>query len=687
MDSKQKSSTCSSLGSYATQCTTGSGLKYAVLIFSSLLGLFGIVVLPIFIFGEKSFVISRYYSSRTLHMHRVTTTAAFPTQWNSLGPISPYYDVGNQQNAQPVRQPKPYFVYEAPKNPYNNTLYINGETLSILSSISPAVYLATLIVVSCLSLVYFMFALVGEEDQVCCIPINKDTLVITRDVCGYIVMLVYFGWVFGVFVASGTTRSVAWGDHNTTDSASMTVEYKISSQIPSLVYGIIVLAMYYMHLTRKDPYWEYLFPKTSTYTELEPHIRSPWTMPVDPQKSPGEGTMFGDRLVHNSMQMQGIYIHSNQVPKSNKFPGQTQQVLMNSSGQVIKEAFSKNEKERGPVANETSIIVCAIVFLGGIANLGMSRVYLIETEAQLVIISLFVFCVLELGRTHLMSYYWYLAIHYGGAEDQQPHHAMMRKIVVFIDVVVCLLQFFVVIIWQMTMTSLLMSPDDSFRIILLMVVAVFLFLRTLSVGQALLELFGCGKTDYEGKPIDNSGTPMKSMLQNVVWKAEGYLYIFSVWLIIMALLFIPMLYESNNPEGTLLFLEKIMYDSTHGVKKFGDTIDPAKVCDNSIYTNSLMSNAMVNGNGCTREKIYQNWAIGPVHIKVFAWTRLFQLLDGYQMNSKNECNHRQCAPPSVLFCSNGFEQHWGQCKNEFLLFPSRKLTETWKTAVTKQTTP
>jgi hypothetical protein len=109
----------------------------------------------------------RYYSAKTLHMHKVTAN-----QWNSLGPMYPYYKAAEPQRSPSQRQPTTYFMYEGVKpaheqtkqhsileNPCGNTGYINGETLSMLSSISPAVYLARLIVVCLLSLVYFDFAM------------------------------------------------------------------------------------------------------------------------------------------------------------------------------------------------------------------------------------------------------------------------------------------------------------------------------------------------------------------------------------------------------------------------------------------------------------------------------------------------------------------------------------------------
>jgi hypothetical protein len=61
-------------------------LKWGVIVFFVLLVAVGLL-LPWSIFGEKSFLINRYYSAKTLHMHKVT-----PNHWNSLGSMYPYFE-------------------------------------------------------------------------------------------------------------------------------------------------------------------------------------------------------------------------------------------------------------------------------------------------------------------------------------------------------------------------------------------------------------------------------------------------------------------------------------------------------------------------------------------------------------------------------------------------------------------
>ena len=78
----------------------------------------------------------------------------------------------------------------------------------------------------------------------------------------------------------------------------------------------------------------------------------------------------------------------------------------------------------------------------------------------MVFVSLFAFYILEFGRTHLLSYYWYLSEHH--TRDRGVSHvSMMRLMLVFIDVIVFGMQLLVVIFWQMTMQSLLTNPTDA----------------------------------------------------------------------------------------------------------------------------------------------------------------------------------------------------------------------------------
>jgi len=204
-----------------------------------------------------------------------------------------------------------------------------------------------------------------------------------------------------------------------------------------------------------------------------------------------------------------------QMPVQTEWAGKRQGVLMDQTGAVTRKwnsedhKYHKNfifggNKHLGPVSNETSTIVSPTVFLGGIANLGMARGVLLETEAQFVIFCLFSFVVLEFGKTNLFSYFWYLMVRvldatlldedfantgkstytqHKGIENCKmfSHTKMIRVILISVDVVVFLLQLIIVVMWQMTMETLLIDSTDPLRVFLLVVVSLFLLVRVFSV--------------------------------------------------------------------------------------------------------------------------------------------------------------------------------------------------------------
>lgn len=640
-------------------------LRGSVIVGGFVLVLCGWVGVVLVLTGQ-SFLVNEHYSAKTLHLHKVTAGARTPSQWNSLGSMTPYLEEQQQKTT--------YFVFEDNStqaqtdsyttldDPFSYNMYINSDkTLSILSSISPAVYIATLIVACNLSLVYFFVAMLQVQPMYSDTDNSKSNYM--KGFLCNLTLLEYGALLFWIFATSGMVQDVKWHDAE--------VEYMISQQIPSVVYCILVLGMYYVHLQRTDSseqveFWKDVFGvKSSTKSkeadtdEQQPSKGVLGTVVYGPEQEGGfrgSDSAFGQNLVH-SMVMPRMYTQSTEALRTWKtLPGQTQQVWMNSSASVMKqESNSANrqegDKETGPVSNETSILVCLIVFLGGLANLGMSKGFMMETEAQLVVMSLFTFCVLELGRTHLVSYFWYLSVHHSSVVADGENKKMLT-ILVFVDVVVCLLQYFIVVIWQITMSSLLTFQQfDVLRLVLLVVVVLFLALRTASVVQGLLELLGCSCCACGDSTSGNWGA-------GILWKTEAIVYLFCVFLCITVMLSMPSdskMPSKDNPERGLLFLEQMMYQKTES------PVTDQTTCYRGINQTGLMSGLT---HICKSDDAYKYAAddkISPVTMKVFAWTRSFKLQDKI---ASFLCSNK-CASAAVLFCSNGFEQHWGQCKREF----------------------
>ena len=151
----------------------------------------------------------------------------------------------------------------------------------------------------------------------------------------------------------------------------------------------------------------------------------------------------------------------------------------------------------------------------------------------------------------------------------------------------------------------------------------------------------------------------------IVWQVEKILYVLTLWLIIFGVFGI-----SINPkwsaEDYLRSQEKMMYTSATNVTKNNH-------CPLGVQSTTLMSESLKPK--CGREQDSQP---DPVDIKVFSWTRYWRLHDSLVVDNKDdECLSRKCQGASLLFCSNGFEQHWGHCKRENYDKPGLQPRAVW----------
>jgi hypothetical protein len=378
-----------------------------------------------------------------------------------------------------------------------------------------------------------------------------------------------------------------------------------------------VLALYCLYLKRKDSYWNFILQE---YKGTHGSEEEQEELVAKENSVLGEGSRFAAPQIQSMYKPQAAWQMPINIPKQ-------QELLMNSSAFV---QTNLDPKTHGPVSNEFNVIVCIILLLGGIANLAMVKAYFLETEAQLVILCLVMFCVLEIGRSHLVSYFWYSSTQTGEAEIKHERFA-----IVFIDFVVFLLQLFIVFIWQYTMDDMMTVTDGivtNTRGILLFVVTCLFVTRLISVLQGIAEIFNCCVCD------EKSNTKEKRML--LVWvELFMYLIIMLVFVIFAFVQSMPKV-QYENFEKKLIVQEQLIYQNTK-------TATNNAGCAAGIANITLMSN---NKELCTlnADDVYK---LSPVTMKVFSWTRSYIL--------------QPTVDADVLFCSNGFEQHWGQCKNRF----------------------
>ena len=674
---------------------------------------------------DNPMLVNRYYAAKTLHMHKVTNAAPLSTNYNSLGLTHPYSDETDISNTlAPATYPvnvgyvptlyiekykrcrEKYYIGETNgdqnfqhasllkepiavrcvmEDPYGYWLYVNGGSLSILSNISPVVYLSTLLVIYQLSLASFIIE----------VTFYGNFRNMYKRYVDYAILLVYAVLLL-VTVTGMFTKTSSWGD------PAQKVNYSLNSNISSLIYCFFVLVIFYMRKSMRYPYWRYMFfyDKSKDIKEKDGYMaqeneEDEVTAELvyatefgsdDPnyQLSPDEKQLVDDlenETVTNPLmkirplERSKTLVHYAEVPVNNVYPQysdvfnppvrhsmnmgnlrmpgdankfmNSQGLLMDQTARVTsKFELVTSSKTYGPASNETSVIVSLTVLLGGIANLAMARGVLPETEAQLVIFCVFSFFVLEWARNHLFSYFWYMAMYVfknDSSKDNFEKNAQVRVIIAVIDLVAFLIQMIIVIAWQLTMTSLLNFDLDAFRAILLTIVGLFMLIRLFSVLSGLSDVWSYIWSEN-----------FKDFKQPILWQMESWTYLGCIWLIVWCV-FAFNLPTGDTSETSLMHEEKLLYNSTSSVLKNND-------CLTGIQKVTLMSTILKNT--CTKAK---QFPADPVDIKVFGWTRWWRLASSLVINDKQDnCLRRNCQSSSLLFCANGFEMHWGECKRSIM---------------------
>ena len=187
-----------------------------------------------FVLFSQDYLMNEHYSAKTMHLHKVTQNALVPIQWNSLGYVTPYVE---QEFGDRKWEPTTYFLHGGNKNtndyntledPFSYTMYINSErSFSILSSISPLLYLATLIVICNISLLYFSFANYAEP-EICSFDKNQ-----VRSFLSYATLLIYGCCLFAIFGAGAIIKDEQWG--------TVQIEYISTTNLPAHIKRVLDL--------------------------------------------------------------------------------------------------------------------------------------------------------------------------------------------------------------------------------------------------------------------------------------------------------------------------------------------------------------------------------------------------------------------------------------------------------------
>jgi len=661
----------------------------------------GVSLLIMLAISDK-FVLNNQYSAKTLHIEKQNDRGSADRKWNSLGGMTPYVELELlSQSTDNVHGPVAYKIWEDFSHnkrslesrdnffrgkhygPENFEMFINNPwALSVLSSISPVMYLMTLV---CVFILSFVGCVITQQMR---ITSNNEkykvwlpTLKISIE---RITLIVFAIAVFVRIARQGTLASILWGDYK--------IHYMSAVQIPSVLYSLIILGLYYIHLQRTDGhhFWARILAglfddeKPSSMPDPPSLSASSTFVPASSTFVPPETNMLlfnsmlypaaSKQITQQSAVMKNMSYEMRVFPQDFKGKLKTQNLMP-----VTFEYLGAKATDPVPVTDEISILVCMILLLGGLADLGMLNGFILEFEAQLIIISIVSFCVLEISRMQFNSYLVYClevwAEGWGPTQDKIPFDDIIFNLSVFVDITVLFFQMFFLWIWQSTRNKIIIQQDDnfntSFNNCLLAEVIVYMLIKfCLWVWKVIC--FGYNFKDRTAKftkytepdeavsSVNSAFSKcfgfLKSFFDNCfVSKFEYVFYLLSIIVFFGVILSMLNADSLETSEGSLIQNEQRMYQSSNRVNMV-NSIDQAtkSIC---VLPATAFQELFMYKDMCKDHK--EPWG-GPVAMKVFAWTRFLVLQDlilGCKMTSGV-----LCPPASALFCANGFEHEWGKCK-------------------------
>ena len=603
------------------------------------------------LFGKRQFQFNRYYSTKTVHVHkakdlRITST---PSHWESLGLIIPAsdenyevqkyaidkYDLADTVSACGTELTSACWL----ENNHGDYVFLNGESMSVLSQISPSLYFGTLLTIYLLSSIVIVSNTFAYYLTKCSTYEIEDIEKVVRYVLIWINLLVYF---LSILFAYGTTPFV-----NETNILGVQVEYSISSHLASIIPCTITLILYLLHLRGRNIQW---FKKEASAVENEipleendntqqqqGYVRADDNINYEPMKpvvlsntpNVNEYEIY-QKLPQNNGSINGVYFVSSTLKTSN--PTFIDRIFKDPST-VITQEHPDGHKYYVPISSEASVIGAITVFLGGIGSLGLARGVVQEVEVQLVLGCTLGFVFLEIC-SHRMRAYWSFMFKTVDEVSKKSEDADLQKGyyyygVSFIRFVVLWIQLWLLILYYNTILHVkLVHSTTQYAVYAL----IFVYWAV-----SFLTFIECLNFDMRVKPYK-----YRLML-------EIAFCIFAFFVIFITITSI-LLYDFDNAEyfqtdDMLVKYENIQYDLKN--------VNENKKCESGgkLKSNSLVHQDIKKNEGSW--KIKDNWVgkneVDAVELKVYYWTK------GW--------NTQLVKKPSFVawFCSNGLEHHWGQC--------------------------
>ena len=609
--------------------------------------------------GSHDSILNMFRRTKTMHL------AANPLalQWTSLLSTQPYVERYNTHSVPGMSadaDPGVVAMYHLSDGYFTSglestdILYINGESLSILASFAPNVYMSALIFVLFL---YSLHLIMSPSMENSCLRLSW-----MPSLKPYV-----FGAVILYWLALECNYVIfnKWNDFSWNDM--LTVRYDVEGSSVSVIYAAIILCLYAFHLCVQSGECRDLFGTYNVYTV---------------HNKRGENVLYSNKL------------------SSSMTPSKYEQVAGNPVS--------------GPVTNDATILGAVTLFLLSCSSIGMSRSVALETEAQLILACALSIAAIEYLCAKVCAYFWYVHAHYihqDHMDTEYPKNSseteyfnitqsiLLCRLSVFVQTLVLVVNGILLYILLFVLRSLRPSSWSVPWTAVMILSFVYVLYKLYSV----VEQWRHFKFTLPKKNISTDSDNPDS--QFVASTSENFKSQYEVWhnemidakhkmfygqevLLCVAiatfiamtwfLLFLPDAWANGLGDD-----EKYQYFSLAESTSVGTT------CAKGVQHNKVMRD--IAGSTCAALTDPEaKWKLGrdtPVDMKVYEWTRWWRVIPTPVVKDETgktqECTN--CQDVDTYFCSTGFEPQFDTCTREYKRvsqnLPGRPVPLAWQTAV------
>lgn len=590
-------------------------------------------------------VLNMYRRTRTMHQTMdpqrlrwmsLLSSEPYPESWSFLSPENPNRQLDSDDGVVSRYHVSNGYFTSTTSTP-SDVMYINGESMSILSSFAPNVYLSVLIFIFFLYTLHMIMApkLDYSFARLSWMPSSKP----------YVFALIVLYWLI---VECNYVIFSNWSDF--TWNNVLTVRYNVEGSTASVLYAAVVLCLYAFHLCVKSGDCRDLF---GNYHLITTH-------------------QDGKEI---------LYSNNNKV-----------------SGSVIEQEKVMGNVKSGPVDNDTTLLGSVTLFLLSCGSIGMARSVAPETEAQVVLACALSIAALEYLCAKVCAYFWYVHGHYIHNDhlDRERYHSkteefnisqslLLCRLTVFVQTLVLFVNSVLLYILLYVLVGLRQSTVSPVLWLLIAVSALYVIAKACTILYQWNHFKFAVPKQVDEKESENSfANQYKNWHDGMIKTRHSILQVeeIGMTLVLVAFIFIMwvLIFIPDDWAKGLRNHEKIQY--------FSLAESTGSVCLKGVQLNSMMTSIAKS----TCAEPADKWTLGqdtPIDMKVYEWTRWWRPMPDAIVKNVNggreTCTN--CQSANTFFCASGFEANNGDCAEEYKKGENalviRPVHATWNAEVLK----